>query len=97
MRPCVLHKSLLICRRTNVAKLVFKRLKAGRSSGAAPRGVGKKRVASEGGGWKTVRTLDANSANFDEGLQYVFRKNVAKARRENKRILGVTDIAPGNR
>jgi hypothetical protein len=78
-----------------VAKLIFERLRAATASAA--RGVGKKRVRDAGGRWTTVRTLDANSADFDAGLQYVFSRNVAKARRENKRILGVTDVAPGER
>jgi hypothetical protein len=77
-----------------VAKVVIKRLKTGRVVGAAARTVGKKRVAKTDGGWKTVRTLDANSAVFDQGLRYIFAKNVAKARRENKRIVGLADIAP---
>jgi hypothetical protein len=41
-----------------------------------------------------VRTLDANTAVFEEGLRYVFAKNVAKARRDNKHVVGATDIAP---
>jgi hypothetical protein len=35
--------------------------------------------------------LDAHSPTFDRDLQYVFAKNVAKARRENKRLLGSAD------
>jgi hypothetical protein len=77
-----------------LAKVVIKRLTAGRPTKSAPRAVGKKRVATAGGGWMTVRTLDANSPSFDDGLLYVFRSNVAKARRENKRIVGAPDIAP---
>ena len=77
-----------------MAKVIFKRLKAGRSTGPAARSVGKKRVSKAEGGWKTVRTLDANSSSFEEGLRYVFAKNVAKARRDNKRVVGKTDIAP---
>jgi hypothetical protein len=79
-----------------VAKVVFKSLKADRSSGPATR-VGKKRVSRTEGGWKTVRTLDANTATFEEGFRYVFAKNVAKARRDNKRVVGTTDIAPPKR
>jgi hypothetical protein len=44
-----------------------------------------------------VRTLDANTAIFEEDLRYVFAKNVAKARRDNKRVVGATDIAPPKR
>ena len=80
-----------------MAKVVFKSSKAGRFSGPATRSVGKKRVLEADGGWKTVRTLDANSAIFDEGLRYVFTKNVAKARRDNKRVVGTTDVAPPKR
>jgi hypothetical protein len=79
-----------------VAKVVFKSL-AGRPTKAAARGVGKKRVATPEGGWKTVRTLDAYSSTLDDDLLYAFRSNVAKARRENKRLLGVADFVPPKR
>lgn len=75
-----------------MAKVVVKSLKSG-GRGAA-RSVRRKRIAKVGGGWKTVTTLDANSATLDDDLHYVFGKNVAKARRENKRIVGLTDRAP---
>ena len=74
-----------------VAKLVIKSLRGSAKSAAGS--VGKKVVVSAGKR-RTVRTLDANSATFDEGLKYVFSRNVAKARRENKRILGRADIVP---
>ena len=77
-----------------MAKLVFKSLNNGKKKKAAPAAVGKKRVAKPEGGWKIVRTLDANSAAFEAGLTYVFQKNVAKARRENKRVTGAADIVP---
>jgi hypothetical protein len=35
-----------------------------------------------------VLSLDANSATFSDDLALVFRRNVAKARRENKRLFG---------
>lgn len=35
-----------------------------------------------------VLTLDANSATFSDDLTLVFRRNVARARRENKRLFG---------
>jgi len=77
-----------------VAKVVFKSLKKDRLS---TRAVGKKRVATADGGSKTVWTLDANSPDVGDGLLYVFRRNVAKARRENKRVLGVADFVPPKR
>jgi hypothetical protein len=47
-------------------------------------------------GRANLSTSSRHSAapHFEEGMQYVFRKNVAKARRENKRILGSADIVP---
>jgi hypothetical protein len=80
-----------------VAKVVFKSLKTGRLGKAAARAIGKKRVATSDGGWKTVWTLDINHPNFDDAYLYAFRRNVAKARRENKRILGVADVVPPKR
>ena len=80
-----------------MTKVVFKSLKPERVTKAAPRAVAKKRTATSDGKSKTVLTLDANSSTFDEGLAYVFRKNVAKARRENKRLLGSPDSAPRKR
>jgi hypothetical protein len=80
-----------------VAKVVFKSLKTGRLGKAAARAIGKKRVATPDGKWKTVRTLDVYHPDFDDAYLYAFRSNVAKARRENKRILGVADVVPRKR
>ena len=77
-----------------MAKVVFGSLRTAGSARSATRAVGKKRIETANGGWATVRTLDANSAGFEDGLTYVFTRNVAKARRENKRILGSADIVP---
>jgi hypothetical protein len=38
-----------------------------------------------------VLSLDANSPTFDDDLTYVFQRNVAKARRENKKLFGSAD------
>jgi len=80
-----------------LAKVVFGNLKIGHRTKVAPRSVTKKRVAKPGGGWKTVFVLDVNSPSFEEGLHYVFCKNVAKARRENKRLFGSADFVPPKR
>ncbi|NEX94130.1 hypothetical protein [Caulobacter sp. 17J65-9] len=53
-----------------------------------------KRVRDPEGQLKTVRTLDADSQSFGEDLRFVFGKNVAKARRDNKKATGVTDLVP---
>ena len=78
-----------------MAKVIFGSLK--RRLRKAPASVGKKRVTTAAGERKTVFTLDANSPSFEDGLQYVFARNVAKARRDNKRIAGVADVAPRKR
>ena len=80
-----------------MAKVVFKSLKTGRLGKAAARAIGRKRVATPDGKWKTVRTLDVYHPDFDDAMLYAFRSNVAKARRENKRILGVADVVPRKR
>jgi hypothetical protein len=53
--------------------------------------VRKKRVHDLDGKVRQVMLLDLNSATFDDDLTYVFEKNVAKARRENKKLLGSAD------
>ena len=77
-----------------MTKVVFASLNTGRRTKSAPAAVARKRVATPDGGSKILLALDANSPSFEEGMQYVFSKNVAKARRENKRILGSADIVP---
>jgi hypothetical protein len=78
-----------------MAKVVTKSLNGGRF-GKTARAVGKKHVVTATGR-RTVLTLDAHDGNFDDGLTYVFTRNVAKARRENKRITGSADVAPRKR
>jgi hypothetical protein len=62
---------------------------------AAPRktarSIQKKRVRGSDGRIRHVMLLDLNSATFDDDLTYVFERNVAKARRENKKLLGSAD------
>lgn len=41
-----------------------------------------------------IKTVDAESPTLTEDLTYVFNSNVAKARRENKRLFGSADRAP---
>jgi hypothetical protein len=78
-----------------VTKVIFQKLKNGRP--AKSDSVREQRVRTADGALKTVRTLDAGSATFDDDLLYVFNKNVAKARRENKRVLGSADGVPRKR
>jgi hypothetical protein len=60
-------------------------------------GVTKKRVVDADGKRREMRTLDTGSKTFTLDLTYVFGKNVEAARRENKRLVGVSDIAPRKR
>jgi hypothetical protein len=53
--------------------------------------VRKKKVHGTDGKVREVMLLDLNSATFDDDLTYVFERNVAKARRENKKLLGSAD------
>jgi hypothetical protein len=50
----------------------------------------------ESGKLVTVRTIEMTSEHFGDAFTEVFKKNVAKARRENKRVLGVADVEPRN-
>ncbi len=40
---------------------------------------------------RTLQLVDANSATLGVDLLVVFRRNVARARRENRRLLGRSD------
>lgn len=53
-----------------------------------------KRVRGADGRAVTLRTIEGGSATFGDDLTYVFAKNVAKARRENKQVTGATDRVP---
>jgi hypothetical protein len=41
-----------------------------------------------------LQILNADSESFGDDLERAFKKNVSKVRRENKRLLGIPDIAP---
>jgi hypothetical protein len=76
-----------------MAKLVVHKLtesKKAKSAGA----VTEKRVRDAAGKIHVVRTLDGQSETFGSDLTYVFTKNVAKARRENKQVTGAADRVP---
>ncbi len=75
-----------------MTKVVVSNLNAKKNRGA--KGVSLKRVRDSDGVLKTVRTLDGGSQSFTEDLRYVFGRNVAKAREDNKKIIGVTDVVP---
>jgi hypothetical protein len=51
----------------------------------------KQRVHGSDGRLKTVYTIDMGSSTLGSDLGYAFKKNVAKARRENKKKVGAAD------
>jgi hypothetical protein len=66
-----------------------------KSNGAsATTTVPEKRVRYTAGQVKRLRVLDIGSRTFGDDLEFVFGKNVAKARRDNKRIIGTPDVVP---
>lgn len=77
-----------------MAKVVVTKF-ASRAKGRTAAAVGEKRVRDAATGrFLTVRTLDGQSKTFASDLTYVFTKNVAKARRENKQVTGSSDRVP---
>lgn len=71
---------------------VVKKLDAGKKSDG--RSVSRKRVRDGAGKLVDVYTVDADSRTLANDLTFVFSRSVSRARRENKRVLGVTDIVP---
>ncbi len=67
------------------------RSSAARKRQAKPASVTEKRVRGADGKMTIFRTIDSASPTFGEDFLYIFRKNVAKARRENKRLIGTAD------
>jgi hypothetical protein len=77
-----------------MVKVVFAALKRAKKAGGTLRKIRKKRMLGGDGRMRTVPVLDAESESFDEDLERVFQRNVSKARRDNKRLLGVVDVVP---
>jgi hypothetical protein len=63
--------------------IVYRPLKA--TPTKQPRSVKRKRVRGPDGRWETVYSVDAKSPDFAEGITYIFSKNVARARAEQKK------------
>lgn len=79
-----------------MSKVVFKELHGTTAREIAGKGVSvtEKKVKGRPG---KLYVLQAESSSFGRDLTYVFGKNVAKARRENKRVTGSADGAPAKR
>lgn len=74
--------------------VVAKRIAKKTISSSKSASVTEKRVRDDQGKVLTVRTIDGRSKTFGTDLTYVFTRNVAKARRENKQVMGVADLVP---
>jgi hypothetical protein len=61
--------------------------------GGRPESVTEKRVRGADGRTRRLLVVDAGSETFSTDVQYVFARNVARARRENKRLIGTPDVA----
>ena len=77
-----------------MAKVVVAKFKAGKTKAPVKTAVVEKRVRDASGKMQTVRTIDGHSESFANDLTYVFSRNVAKARRENKAVTGAADRVP---
>ena len=76
-----------------MAKIVYASLKKDKST--ADRRSRKNRVAAKtvtapDGSRQTLATVDADSPTFSDDLTTVFQRNVARARRDNRRLIGTT-------
>jgi hypothetical protein len=79
-----------------LAKVIVGKLAAVSKAKRTP--VALKRVRDAAGKTTTIRTIKGDDEDaFDRGLRYVFKTNVARARRENKRMTGSADFVPGKR
>jgi hypothetical protein len=76
-----------------MAKVLFKSLNHAKVP-ARKGSVTEKRVRAADGRRIKVLAIDANSPTFGDDLSYVFKKNVARARRENKKLVGAPDRVP---
>ena len=65
-----------------------------KSRKSKPASVRKTVARSASGRMMDIFTLDANSPTFNDDLTYVYRSNVAKARRENRKLFGSADGLP---
>jgi hypothetical protein len=74
-----------------MTKVIIRELPQVTNRSKRPPSVKERRVRNAAGKVETIRVLDLHHPAFTAGLQYVFAKNVAKIRRENKAKLGVED------
>ena len=68
--------------------VVIRKLPGKKAGRKAKTSVREKHLRDSRGRTVRVLALDANSVTFSDDLAYVFARNVAKARRENKKLFG---------
>jgi hypothetical protein len=86
---------MYIKRSAVMLKIIVKKLDQSKSAGSAKNAtVQTKRMRDSDGKIFSLRTVDAGGGNLSGDLTTVFSKNVDRARRENKKLLGVRDVAP---
>ncbi len=68
-----------------------------RRNGKSAGSVREKRLRDAGGNLVRVLSIDANSETFGSDLELLFKRNVARARRENKKLLGSASGVPGRK
>jgi len=72
-----------------MTRVIIKQL--GGKKGSGHGSVVLKRVHKPGGKRVKILSVDANSPTFTSDLKEIFARNVAKARRENKKKFGSSD------
>jgi len=77
-----------------MAKVVFKKLRGATSRKAGVTAAVVETRVRKPDGTRVVFTIDTASDTFSQDLTYVFGRNVARARRENKRVTGALDRVP---
>jgi hypothetical protein len=78
-----------------MAKVVVKNLRSESCGGLSDRfSELQKRGVIGAAGRRVMYSADSSSPNFGRELERIFQRNVHKARRDNKRVLGVADRSP---
>jgi hypothetical protein len=73
-----------------MTKIVEKSLSSVRKAASKEKGlkIARKLVRDANGQSHAFRSLEASGEGLTEALTYVFRKNVERAREENRRVIG---------
>lgn len=77
-----------------MAEVEITALDAGRKRSGKGRKRRYHRVKTSDGKFENIYRLDVASADFGVDFGLVFQSAVNKARRENKKVLGATDVEP---